>query len=169
MDPAALSDLILPALIDALLTASPPSRSVAAFALGAVNAAQLPPAGRDGLVSGLVAALKDEDWTVRRAAALALGDTRDARALSPLLALLRDDDSAVRGCAAYALGWTLPWHEGHALSPRIVDGLIGLLSDPEELIPPVYQHDRVGAAAADSLRQIGDRRGLEAVRAWEGS
>ena len=51
-------------------------------------------------------ALKDQDWHVRQAAAVALGRIGDARAVEPLTAALKDKNSAVvmRSAAAAALG-----------------------------------------------------------------
>ncbi|WP_447974905.1 HEAT repeat domain-containing protein [Nitrospira sp. Kam-Ns4a] len=50
-----------------------------------------------------IAALKDEDWGIREEAALALGASRDRRAVVPLLAMLKDPDRAVREAAITAL------------------------------------------------------------------
>ncbi len=50
-----------------------------------------------------IAALKDEDWGIREEAALALGASRDRRAVVPLLAMLKDPDRAVRAAAITAL------------------------------------------------------------------
>ena len=55
-------------------------------------------------VDPLVGALGDESASVRQAAAGALGETRDVRALAPLLAALDDESSEVRCTAAWTLG-----------------------------------------------------------------
>ena len=54
-------------------------------------------------VEPLSAALKDEEWDVRQAAAEALGEIKDPRAVEPLIAALKDKDSDVRKAAAEAL------------------------------------------------------------------
>jgi HEAT repeat protein len=51
-----------------------------------------------------IAALKDNDWWVRRDAAEALGEIGDARTVEPLIAVLKDKDRDVRWHAASALG-----------------------------------------------------------------
>jgi HEAT repeat protein len=51
-------------------------------------------AGDPAALPMLLAALADADWHVRYAAAVALGDLRDARALNGLLALLEAEDAA---------------------------------------------------------------------------
>ena len=53
---------------------------------------------------GLVGALIDEDWQVRKLAAEALGLLRDDRAVPGLLGALHDDNLWVRYGAARALG-----------------------------------------------------------------
>jgi HEAT repeat protein len=55
-------------------------------------------------VPGLIRALKDKDWNVRMAAAVALGNIGDAQAVKPLIARLKDKERLVRGSAAEALG-----------------------------------------------------------------
>jgi HEAT repeat protein len=57
-----------------------------------------------GDVEGLIKALGyQKDWRVREAAASALGEIGDARAMEPLIAALKDHDSDVRQGAAGAL------------------------------------------------------------------
>jgi HEAT repeat protein len=55
-------------------------------------------------VAGLIEALKEGGPRVRRAAANALVEIPDRRALEPLVAALADPDAAVRANAALALG-----------------------------------------------------------------
>jgi len=69
----------------------------------------------------LLARLEDEDESVRRRAAAALGGLGDARAVEGLLAQLEDEDWSVRGSAADALG-----ELGDA---RAVEGLLARLED----------------------------------------
>lgn len=54
-------------------------------------------------VAEQIAALKDEDWTIREEAAAMLGTLRDPRAVAPLIVMLRDQDRAVRQAAIGAL------------------------------------------------------------------
>jgi hypothetical protein len=58
----------------------------------------------DAKFEPLVALLKDDDYRVRRGAAEALGHLGDVSAFEPLVALLKDKDSWVRRGAVYALG-----------------------------------------------------------------
>jgi HEAT repeats/TIR domain/NACHT domain len=74
-------------------------------------------------VEPLLAALRDAEPDVRRAAAQALGDIGDARAVEPLLAALRDAEPDVRKAAAHALG-----DIGDA---RAVEALLAALHDGE--------------------------------------
>ncbi|MBI1926899.1 HEAT repeat domain-containing protein, partial [Candidatus Poribacteria bacterium] len=55
-------------------------------------------------VKPLIVVLKDADAAVRAAAALALGEIKDARAVLPLSAALEDKAAEVRFNAAYTLG-----------------------------------------------------------------
>jgi len=55
-------------------------------------------------VGPLIEALGDENQDMRAAAAMALGETADARAVKPLMAMWRDPDSDVSAYAADALG-----------------------------------------------------------------
>lgn len=54
-------------------------------------------------VEGLIKALKDEDWTVRKRVAEVLGEICDIRAVEPLIQTLEDDDVRVRNSAMKAL------------------------------------------------------------------
>jgi HEAT repeat protein len=69
-------------------------RQKAAEALGKIG---------EPAVEPLIGALRDENRLVRRRAAEALGEIRDARAVEPLIGALRDRDSWVRRRAAEAL------------------------------------------------------------------
>ena len=60
--------------------------------------------GDAGALESLVAALKDPSWSVRQAAAAALGQIHDPRAIEPLRAALADQDSSVCRAVAEALG-----------------------------------------------------------------
>ncbi|HAX61475.1 MAG TPA: hypothetical protein DCX95_02805 [Elusimicrobia bacterium] len=48
--------------------------------------------------------LKDENWLIRRNAAISLGTERNKNAVLPLIALLKDQNTEVRRCAAVSLG-----------------------------------------------------------------
>jgi len=72
-------------------------------------------------VAEQIAALKDEDWAIREAAATMLGTLRDPRAVAPLVSVLRDDDRAVRDAAIGAL---------LAIGEPAVTTLGACLSDP---------------------------------------
>ena len=88
-------------------------------------------------VEPLIAALKDKDSKdsdVRQAAAEALGEIKDPRAVEPLIAALKDGDSDVRKAAAKALG--------EIKDPRAVEPLIAALKDAKW---------RVREAAAEAL------------------
>ncbi len=90
-----------------------------------------------------IAALKDEDWGIREDAAMALGESRDPRGVSPLIEALRDSDRAVKTAATSALT---------AIgSPAVVD-LSYCLQDPDL---------SVQEAAASILSEIADERVLE--------
>jgi HEAT repeat protein/beta-lactamase regulating signal transducer with metallopeptidase domain len=72
-------------------------------------------------VPALIAALKDENVEVRRAAARSLSNHRDRRAVPALIEALKDGDAEVRMCAADGLG--------EVADPRAVPGLSALLKD----------------------------------------
>jgi HEAT repeat protein len=96
-------------------------------------------------VKGLIKALRYvKDEKVRLAAAGALGDIGDARALDPLVAVLQDPDPLVRAVAASALG-----RIGDA---RALDPLVAVLQDPD---PSVRQ------AAVHALGKMGDARAVK--------
>ena len=91
-----------------------------------------------------IAALKDKDEYVRKAAAYALGKIKDPRAVEPLIAALKDHNSDVREAAAYALG--------KIKDPRAVEPLIAALKDEDS---------DVRKAAAEALGEIKDPRAVE--------
>ena len=75
-------------------------------------------------VDGLVRALGSEkDSDAREAAADALGEIGDPKAVEPLIAALKDPDDDVREAAAEALG--------RIGDPRAVDPLNAALNDPD--------------------------------------
>ena len=93
-------------------------------------------------------ALEDERFWVRQAAAQALGELEDGRAVEPLCTTLHDPNSSVRRAAAASLG-------------RIGDGrAVGPLS--EMLHDPLYW---VRGTAAEALGLLGRREALPALNA----
>ena len=94
-------------------------------------------------VEPLSAVLGDEEWSVRQAAAGALGRIADACAVEPLVAALRDADGRVRQAAAEALGQI-----GDA---RAVESLIATLNDQ------FYSVRQTTAGALDKLGWQPDR------------
>ena len=99
-------------------------------------------------LAALIAALRDSDAGVRRAAAHSLGNIESARATEPLVAVLRDPDAEVRQNAAWALG--------NIEDRRAVDGLIGALRD---------ENAEVRKSAAWALGNIEDPRAADALTA----
>ncbi len=99
-------------------------------------------------LAALIAALKDSDAGVRRAAAHSLGNIESPRATEPLVAVLRDPDAEVRQNAAWALG--------NIEDRRAVDGLIGALRD---------ESHEVRNSAAWALGNIEDPRAADALTA----
>jgi HEAT repeat protein len=94
-------------------------------------------------VEPLSAALKDEEWDVRQAAARALGKIKDPRAVKPLIAALKDEKWDVRQAAAEALG---------EIGAPAVEPLIATLKDKDS---------DVRQAAAEALGKIGDAHAVE--------
>ena len=68
-------------------------------------------------VEPLIAALKDSDSDVRRAAAETLGKIADAQAVEPLAVALSDKDEDVQRAAIEALGWI---GDARAMEPLLV-------------------------------------------------
>ena len=99
-------------------------------------------------LAALIAALRDSDAGVRRAAAHSLGNIESARAVEPLVAVLRDPDAEVRQNAAWALG--------NIEDRRAVDGLIAALKD---------ESHEVRNSAAWALGNIEDPRAADALTA----
>lgn len=99
-------------------------------------------------LAALIAALRDSDAGVRRAAAHSLGNIESSRATEPLIAVLRDADAEVRQNAAWALG--------NIEDRRAVDGLIGALKD---------ESHEVRNSAAWALGNLEDPRAADALTA----
>ena len=103
-------------------------------------------------LAALIAALRDSDAGVRRAAAQSLGNIESPRAVDGLIGVLRDSDVEVRRAAVWALGEiedrravdalipmlkdadpevrkSAAWALGNIEDPRAADGLAGALGD----------------------------------------
>jgi len=128
-------------------------------------------------VKGLVKALGwRKDQHVRGAAATALGQLGDPRAVNPLIRALNDSDGGVRGATATALGQI---GDTHAVNPLITviqndewsvrEAAVAALGNigahaVGPLIAALHDQDEyVRRAAAEALGQIGDPRAVEAL------
>jgi HEAT repeat protein len=124
-------------------------------------------------VEPLIASLKGRE-DVRAAAAAALGEIDDDRAVEPLIAAVKDPGANVRAAAARALGqlgdvravdrliMALRDHESVVRGAAAVAlGEIGDLKAVEPLINVLHGREDVRAAAASALGQIGDPRAVE--------
>jgi HEAT repeat protein len=138
---AAFGALAVPALLELLLdTAHPAARVWAARILGRI--------GDNRATDALVARLHDRDDLLRMAAAEALGEIRDGRALQPLVrATLRDPAPQVRAHAAGAVAKI----EGE----RALDVLVAALADPDYVT-------RLRALEAFETMHVTDTSSLEA-------
>ena len=90
-----------------------------------------------GVVAALLAALRDPDVDVRRAAAQSLGNLRSLRAVPGLLAAMKDEDVEVRAEVLQALG--------NLRDQRAFDGMLEALKDPSP---------RIRAHAAEAVSQL---------------
>jgi vesicle coat complex subunit len=131
----------------------------------------------------LISALKDEDGDVRRAAAGALGELKDPRAVEPLISALKDENVSVREAAAASLEEINPkWRETEEAKrkvPEFISALkdensvvrmvavwaLGELKDPravEPLISALKDENRdVRRVAAGALGELKDPRAVE--------
>jgi HEAT repeat protein len=101
-------------------------------------------------VEPLIAAIEDQDQNTRRAAATALGQIGDRRAVKPLAAVLKDKSNSddVRQAAIQALGQI---GDAHAVKPLIAALKHG------------GNDDNVRRAAAEALGQIGDASAVKSL------
>ena len=97
-------------------------------------------------LAALIAALRDSDAGVRRAAAQSLGNIESPRAVDGLIGVLRDSDVEVRRAAVWALG--------EIEDRRAVDALIPMLKDADP---------EVRKSAAWALGNIEDPRAADAL------
>ncbi len=95
-------------------------------------------------VSWYIRRLKNKDDSIRQAAAQALGELGDKRAVNPLINMLDDLDPNVRSNAAQALG--------KLGDKRAVKPLINRLND---------SGSSVSSNAAQALGELGDKRAIE--------
>lgn len=134
---AAMGNVAVEPLVDALKLGWYDDRRLAAEALGKIGDARA--------AEPLMGALKDNEKGVRQAAAEALGKIGDARAVEPLVAALKDSDWDIRWSAIMALG-----RLGEA---RAVEPLAAALK-------PNNRTD-VRLAGAEALGRLGDARAIE--------
>ncbi len=106
-------------------------------------------------VAGLIEALKEGGPRVRRAAANALIEMPDHRALEPLVAALADSDAAVRANAALALGEFE--HSKPETLGTIVEPLAAAFDDES---PPVRAMAAAALGRMKSPRAVGPLTGL---------
>jgi len=98
----------------------------------------------DRAVEPMIAALNDEDKSVRRFAVEVLGKMKDPRAVEPLIVLLNDESEKVRMKVVEVLG--------EFKDPRAVEPLIRVLND---------ESVKVRMLAAEVLGEMGDPRAVE--------
>jgi HEAT repeat protein len=103
-----------------------------------------------------VVALEDDHWSVRCAAAAALGRLRSGKATTALLQRLQDDDATVRRAVVVALG--------ELGDPRSAARLTQALSDPGLQASAAEALRRLGAAALPELEKAFASCGPEARR-----
>ncbi|MBA3870827.1 MAG: HEAT repeat domain-containing protein [Anaerolineae bacterium] len=100
-------------------------------------------------VPGLCAALRDENWKVRRSAAEALWSMHEPEAVPGLAEALVDKNDVVRQAATAAL-------EG--MGAGAVMGLIDVMKNTKDAF--------VSRAVIDMLQKIGSQPGIEAINQW---
>ncbi len=125
-------------LVTSLADHEAEAREVAREVLGRINSDWPKLEAAKGAVPKLIAALKDDYWEVRQAAARALAEIKDSRAVKPLvLATLRVDNWMVRSAAVEALA--------EIGDPRAIRALEAALK---------HQNAAVQKRAAEALKKI---------------
>jgi HEAT repeat protein len=149
-------------LSNQLNSSSATARRNAAWAIGELT--NMLPGERATAVPQLITLLGDSDEWVRMAAARALGELRDERALTKLVATLADDDWRVRELAVWALSEMKDSRAVTALcSVLLSDTRIEVRRGAAEALGEIRSSDSLPA-----LRQaLNDREtGVSAKAAW---
>jgi len=143
---ASLGPLAFRPLANQLDNSNPSVRRNAAWAIGELT--NMPPSDRWGAVPQLITLLSDSDAGVRMAAARALGELHDHRAVAQLIATLPDNNWRVRELVVWALS--------EMKNPGAVNALCTvLLSDPRA---------EVRRGAAEALGEIQNAAALPALK-----
>jgi len=143
---ASLGPLAFRPLANQLDNSNSSVRRNAAWAIGELT--NMPPSDRGDAVPQLITLLSDSDAWVRMAAARALGELHDHRAVAQLIATLPDDNWRVREVVVWALS--------EMKNPGAVTALCTvLLSDPRA---------EVRRGAAEALGEIQSTQALPALK-----
>jgi HEAT repeat protein len=152
------SDVMVPAMIEALQSKQPQMTGLAVAALAEAGAPAVP---------RLAEALKDPARRLPAAAVLARIGAAAKPAVDALLPLLKDEDPAVRREALLALGAIGPPAES------VLETAVGLLEDPDPMVrtAAAYVLGKLGPAAKSAVPALrkgltGDDPGLNRIAAW---
>jgi len=114
---------LVDSLIEKLKHKDPKIRREAALSLGKMEEKD------PRAVEPLIAALKDNNWGVREAAAWALGEMKDHRAIIPLIEILKDESGYVRERAIKALWKIFKTGDSCVKDTCVVESLIEVLGE----------------------------------------